>query len=66
MLRTNLIFLSFIERYVEENTASNITLKTFPPDSDLLRREKKSKIYTSLKKALQNALSPKKMGKTLL
>ncbi|MGM9477124.1 Crp/Fnr family transcriptional regulator [Pedobacter sp. GSP4] len=46
MLRTNLAFLSFIERFCTENTAVNISLKTFKAGFRFIEQgEKISNIY---------------------
>jgi len=65
MLRTNLTFLSFIERFSTENKEEAI-IKTLKQGIDLLSRAKKSATFTSLRMGLANVLFLKKTVRILL
>ncbi|KQN38480.1 Crp/Fnr family transcriptional regulator [Pedobacter sp. Leaf41] len=66
MLRTNLIFLSFIERYVEENTASNITLKTFPSGFRFITQGEKIKNIYIIKEGITKCFISEENGKDFI
>lgn len=66
MLRTNLVFLSFIERYVEENTASNITLKTFPSGFRFITQGEKIKNIYIIKEGITKCFISEENGKDFI
>ena len=66
MLRTNLVFLSFIERYVEENTASNITLKTFPSGFRFISQGEKIKNIYIIKEGITKCFISEENGKDFI
>jgi len=66
MLRTNLVFLSFIERYVEENTASNITLKTFPSGFRFIMQGEKIKNIYIIKEGITKCFISEENGKDFI
>ena len=66
MLRTNLIFLSFIERYVEENTASNIILKTFPSGFRFITQGEKIKNIYIIKDGITKCFISEENGKDFI
>ncbi|RZJ76620.1 MAG: Crp/Fnr family transcriptional regulator [Flavobacterium sp.] len=66
MLRTNLIFLSFIERYVEENTASNIILKTFPSGFRFITQGEKIKNIYIIKEGITKCFISEENGKDFI
>jgi len=66
MLRTNLTFLSFIERFCAENKEEAITLKNFKAGYRFIEQAKKSATFTSLRMGLANVLFLKKTVRILL
>lgn len=66
MLRTNLVFLSFIERYVQENTASNITLKTFPSGFRFITQGEKIKNIYIIKEGITKCFISEENGKDFI
>lgn len=66
MLRTNLVFLSFIERYVEENTASNITLKIFPSGFRFITQGEKIKNIYIIKEGITKCFISEENGKDFI
>jgi len=66
MLRTNLVFLSFIERYIEENTASNITLKTFPSGFRFITQGEKIKNIYIIKEGITKCFISEENGKDFI
>lgn len=66
MLRTNLAFLSFIERYSAENTETNITLKNFKAGYRLIEQgDKISNIYI-IKEGISKCFISEENGKDFI
>ncbi|WP_235527271.1 Crp/Fnr family transcriptional regulator [Pedobacter sp. Leaf41] len=58
--------MSFIERYVEENTASNITLKTFPSGFRFITQGEKIKNIYIIKEGITKCFISEENGKDFI
>lgn len=66
MLRTNLVFLSFIERFCKENTSSKITIKTFQPGFRLITQGDKIKNIYVIKDGITKCFISEENGKDFI
>ncbi|RZK16558.1 MAG: Crp/Fnr family transcriptional regulator [Pedobacter sp.] len=66
MLRTNLTFLSFIERFCVENADSNITIKTFIPGFRFIEQGEKIKNIYIIKDGITKCFISEENGKDFI
>lgn len=66
MLRTNLSFLSFIERFCAENLHANITLKTFEPGYRFVSQGEKIKNIYIVKDGITKCFISEENGKDFI
>jgi len=66
MLRTNLTFLSFIERFCEEHLDSKITLKTFAPNFRFIEQGQKIKNIFIIKDGISKCFISEENGKDFI